>query len=238
MNNSLHTHAPGRSQLSITNFAGEPQGTYGVQRIICIGRNYPEHAREMGHDPALAPPFYFFKPITALAAAQGVWPLPAFSTNVHHELELVIALQHSGRNLQPAAAQHLVAGFSLGLDMTCRDIQQFAKAEGRPWDTAKGFDFSAPCTPIVTGGLDDLSRLGRMELRVNHRVVQEGHWSEMQWPLLELLSAVSRYTALGAGDLIFTGTPAGVGQVVAGDRLLASMAGFPHVIDLTVEPEA
>lgn len=220
--------------LPITLPDGTPNGHYSVRRILCIGRNYAEHALEMGHAPGTAPPFYFFKPLTALAPATGLWALPAFSACVHHELELVVALTGQGRGLSPAAASELVAGFGLGLDMTCRDLQQAAKAQGRPWDAAKGFDGSVPCTPLVAGGWEQLQQLGAMHLRVNQHLVQQGHWQAMLWPVPQLLSQLSQWTTLGAGDLIFTGTPAGVGPVVAGDELVGTLEGLPHRLQLRV----
>ena len=222
--------------LPVTTPDGTPSGHFRVRRIICIGRNYADHALEMGHAPGSAPPFFFYKPLTALAPATGNWPLPPFSQRVDHELELVVALkgQGQGLGLNPVQAKAMVAGFALGLDMTCRDLQQAAKAAGRPWDTAKGFDASAPCTPIMAADYEHLQHLGAMSLSLNQQPVQQGHWQQMVWPLPELLCELSRYTTLGEGDLIFTGTPAGVGPVVAGDVLQGELHGLPHRLHLTV----
>ncbi len=206
-------------------------------RIICIGRNYADHAREMGHDPEREPPFFFFKPITALARA-GRFVLPDYSKEVHYELELLVALDQGGRNLNEQQAQECVAGFGLGLDMTCRDIQREAKAAGRPWELAKGFDGSAPCTAIAQGTFSDLEQFGTMTLERNGEIVQRGHWRDMIWSVPELLQHLSRYLALQPGDLIFTGTPAGVGPVVAGDRLEARMEGFPKTLSLRIESDS
>lgn len=206
---------------------------FSVVRIICIGRNYTEHAREMGHDPEREPPMFFFKPITALAAA-GAFVLPGYSNEVDHELELVVAIGQGGSKLSSAQAAQSVCGFALGLDMTCRDTQRAAKKAGAPWELAKGFDGSAPCTPLVSGGLEMLEDFGSMSLTRNGTVVQQGHWVDMVWPVAELIGRVSQFVALVPGDLIFTGTPAGVGPVIAGDKLLAQMQGFPHRLELSV----
>lgn len=217
---------------------GEPLPEYfRPVRIICIGRNYADHAKEMGHDPAQEPPFFFFKPITALAR-DGSFALPGYSKEVHYELELLVALDQGGRNLNEQQARGCVAGFGLGLDMTCRDIQRQAKEAGRPWELAKGFDGSAPCTAIAQGTLNDLARLGNMTLRKNGEIVQQGHWRDMIWSIPELLQHISRYVALQPGDLIFTGTPAGVGPVVAGDKLEATLEGFPKTLQLQITKES
>lgn len=206
-------------------------------RIICIGRNYADHAREMGHDPAREAPFFFFKPLTALAGA-GEFVLPHYSSEVHHELELVVALGQGGRALDARQAELSVAGFALGLDMTCRDIQRQAKAAGRPWELAKGFDGSAPCSAIAAGTFSDLTNFGPMTLSRNGQLVQKGHWQDMIWSVPELLQHISHYVALHPGDLVMTGTPAGVGPVTAGDRLEAEMQGFPEslVVDVVAPP--
>lgn len=216
---------------------GEPMSEYfRPVRIICIGRNYADHAREMGHDPTREPPFFFFKPITALAR-DGNFVMPQYSREVHHELEMLIALDQGGRNLSEQQARNCVGGFGLGLDMTCRDIQRQAKEAGRPWELAKGFDGSAPCTAIGQGSFDDLERLGTMTLTRNGELVQKGHWRDMIWSIPELLQHISRHIALQPGDLIFTGTPAGVGPVEVGDRLEARMEGFPKSLLLQVTKE-
>ncbi len=217
---------------------GQPIGQdFQVVRIICIGRNYADHAREMGHDPEREPPMFFFKPITALATS-GAFLLPGYSKEVHHELELVVAIGRGGSKLNSEQAKPLVTGFALGLDMTCRDSQRQAKQAGAPWELAKGFDQSAPCTPLVSGGLETMEGFGLMTLTRNGTVVQQGHWSDMVWPVPELISRVSQFMALVPGDLIFTGTPAGVGAVEAGDSLVAQMQGFPHRLSLSVKSQA
>lgn len=224
--------------LEVTN--GESQAStvqhFSVVRIICIGRNYASHAIEMGSDPAEDPPFFFFKPVTALNTTSH-FTIPSYSQNVHHELELIAALGSGGRHLSLEQAKACIAGFAIGLDMTCRDVQSEAKKEGRPWDTAKGFDGSAPCTRLLAATYNELDRFGEMTLKRNGHVVQKGHWRNMVWSLPELIRHISQFVQLVAGDFIMTGTPAGVGPVAPGDRLEASMMGFPHSLALSVARE-
>lgn len=207
---------------------------FSVNKIICIGRNYAEHAREMGHDPEREPPFFFFKPQSALAQNHSEFIYPHFSQQVEHEIELVIALGKSGTQISADKAADYLYGFGVGLDMTCRDIQKEAKKLGRPWELAKGFDGSAPCTAIQRGSLKDLEQCGDLILMRNGEEVQRGNWRDMVWSIPELIAEVSSYIKLEAGDLIFTGTPAGVGPVAIGDTLAASLEGFSQQLTLTV----
>lgn len=207
---------------------------FSVNKIICIGRNYAEHAREMGHDPDREPPFFFFKPQSALAQNGDDFIYPHFSQQVEYEIELVIAIGKSGTQIPVADAANYVSGFAVGLDMTCRDIQKEVKQAGRPWELAKGFDGSAPCTAIQRGTLDDLQQFGDLVLTRNGEEVQRGNWRDMVWAIPDLIAEVSRYIKLEAGDLIFTGTPAGVGPVKAGDVLCATLEGFAQALDLRV----
>ncbi len=209
-------------------------GTFSVNKIICIGRNYAEHAREMGHDPEREPPFFFFKPQSALAPNGEDFHYPDFSRQVDHELELVVAIGKSGVKIPVTEAASHVFGFAVGLDMTCRDIQKEAKKLGRPWELGKGFDGSAPCTAIQPGTLNDLQQYGDLVLTRNGSEVQRGNWRDMVWPIAELIAEVSRYIKLEAGDLIFTGTPAGVGPVHIGDELVARLEGFPQPLRLRI----
>lgn len=213
--------------------------TLSVNKIICIGRNYAEHAREMGHDPEREPPFFFFKPQSALAQNRVAFPYPSFSRQVEHEIEIVIALGNfgagkTGKNITLEQAAEHVCGFGLGLDMTCRDLQKQAKQLGRPWELAKGFDHSAPCTALQAGSLAELQQCGEFYLEVNGKETQRGHWRDMVWSVPELIAEVSRFVQLNNGDLIFTGTPAGVGQVQVGDLLEAKMAGFAETLSIGV----
>ena len=207
---------------------------FSVNKIICIGRNYAEHAREMGHDPDREPPFFFFKPQSALAQNGENFYYPDFSKQVEHELELVVAIGKSGTKIPAADATDFIFGFAVGLDMTCRDIQKEAKKLGRPWELAKGFDGSAPCTAIQRGTMHDLGQYGELVLTRNGNEVQRGNWRDMVWPIPELIAKVSRYIKLEAGDLIFTGTPAGVGPVQIGDELIARLEGFSQSLKLRV----
>ncbi len=223
--------------IEVTSVEGsDRQAPFRTKRIICIARNYAAHAKEMRH--ALsddAPPFFFFKPLSALNTGPH-FTLPGFSNDCQHELELVVYLARGGRNLAPDQARACVGGFGLGLDMTARDLQHEAKRLGRPWDLAKGFDGSACISKLVKAGHDELPRFGRMRLRNNDREVQSGHWQEMIWPIDRLLAHISTLIALQPGDLVYTGTPAGVTKLTDGDRLTAEMEGFPH--RLTVEVRA
>lgn len=207
---------------------------FSVNKIICIGRNYADHAREMGHDPEREPPFFFFKPQSALAQNGEDFHYPDFSRQVEHEVELVIAIGKSGAKIPIIEAAGYVCGFAIGLDMTCRDIQKEAKKLGRPWELAKGFDGSAPCTAIQQGTLDDLEKCGELVLTRNGSEVQRGNWRDMVWPIPELIAEVSHYIKLEAGDLIFTGTPAGVGPVHINDELIARMEGFSQLLKLKI----
>jgi fumarylpyruvate hydrolase len=217
--------------------AGETEKKFLVNKIICIGRNYAEHAREMGHDPEREPPFFFFKPQSALAQNNTDFIYPHFSQQVEHELELVIAIGESGTQISVTEAAEHMFGFAVGLDMTCRDIQKQAKQLGRPWELAKGFDGSAPCTAIQRGALQDLEQYGDLVLTRNGEEVQRGDWRTMVWSIPELIAEVSRYIKLEEGDLIFTGTPAGVGPVKIGDRLCAKLEGFAQKLNILVTKE-
>lgn len=207
---------------------------FPVNKIICIGRNYAEHAREMGHDPDREPPFFFFKPQSALAQNGDDFHYPDFSRQVEHEIELVIAIGKSGTKISVASAAEHIFGFAIGLDMTCRDIQKEAKKLGRPWELAKGFDGSAPCTAIQPGSINDLGSFGDLTLLRNGNEVQRGNWRDMVWQVPELIAEISRYLRLEAGDLIFTGTPAGVGPVKIGDELVARLEGFPEALTIQI----
>jgi fumarylpyruvate hydrolase len=198
---------------------------FPVSRIFCIGRNYAEHAREMGHDPDKAPPFFFMKPATALVTDGAGMRYPALTADLHHEVELVVALSRGGENVSPEAALDLVYGYAVGIDMTRRDLQSEAKKLGRPWETSKAFDQSAPCSQIIPANEVGHPAEGSIELRVNGEPRQTGDLREMIWNVPETISSLSQLFTLLPGDLIFTGTPAGVGPVNRGDKLHASIAG-------------
>lgn len=201
-------------------------GLFPVRRIYCVGRNYAEHAREMGHDPDREPPFFFSKPADALVTGGRDMPYPPATHDVHHEMELVVALGEGGADVAEADAMRLVWGYAAGLDMTRRDLQGEAKKLGRPWDMAKGFDHSAPVGGLVPAA----GRTpGRIELRVNGQVRQSSHLGKLIWSIPETVAALSRLVRLEPGDLIFTGTPEGVAAVQRGDVLEGSVEGVGEV---------
>jgi fumarylpyruvate hydrolase len=198
---------------------------FPVRRIFCVGRNYPEHAREMGATNLHAPPFFFSKPADAVVASGSVVAFPSRTSDLHHEIELVAALGDGGE----------VFGYAVGNDLTRRDLQALAKKEGRPWDTAKGFDHSAPVTPIVLAAeVGPLSR-GRIWLEVNGALRQEGDIGDMIWSVPEILKELSSWFALRPGDLVFTGTPAGVGRLEPGDRVRGGVDGIA-ILEHTMGP--
>jgi fumarylpyruvate hydrolase len=204
-------------------------GFFPVRRIFCIGRNYADHAREMGHDPDREPPFFFTKPSDALVIAGADTPYPPRTSDVHHEIELVAALSSGGQNIAAADALAHVWGYAAGIDLTRRDLQAEAKKLGRPWDMAKGFDASAPI-----GELAPVSRIGhpakgRIALAVNGELRQQGDIADTIWPLADAIAYISTFVALAPGDLIFTGTPAGVAAVDRGDRLEGTIEGVGTV---------
>jgi fumarylpyruvate hydrolase len=198
---------------------------FPVHRIYCVGRNYPEHAREMGFGDVRAPPFFFTKPADAVIASGGDVPFPTRTANLHHEIELVVALGKGGRDVMEEAAQDLIYGYAVGVDLTRRDVQAAMKEQGRPWDTAKGFDHSAPISPIVPAAGKTHPAQGRIWLEVDDKPRQQGDIADMIWSVPEIISELSTWFELAPGDLIFTGTPAGVGALVPGDRVRGGVDG-------------
>jgi len=195
----------------------EGGGQFPVRRVYCVGRNYSDHAREMGGDPDREPPFFFSKPRDAVCSVDAIAYPPA-TRDLHHEVELVIALGGGGAGLEPETAGSLIYACGVGVDLTRRDLQAEAKKAGRPWDMAKGFDCSGPVGALKPcRALDE----GAIELSVNGETRQSGDLSQMIWSTAEIVAHLSNLVALEAGDLIFTGTPAGVGPVNRGDRLEA-----------------
>lgn len=201
----------------------EGGGLFPVRRIYCVGRNYADHAREMGADPDREPPFFFSKPRDAVTTTDAV-PYPPATQDLHHEVELVIALGGGGANLSPAEAGAMVFGAAVGVDLTRRDLQADAKKAGRPWDMAKGFDASAPLGLVRPGPAPGD---GPITLSVDGAPRQSGDLSQMIWSNSEIISHLSRLVRLEPGDLIFTGTPAGVGPVSAGQKIEAKAADLP-----------
>ncbi|MGG5809426.1 fumarylacetoacetate hydrolase family protein [Falsiroseomonas sp. CW058] len=204
-------------------------GRFPVRRIYCVGRNYAEHAIEMGSDPTREPPFYFAKPADAVVIDGADMPYPAATKSLHHEMELVVAIGTGGTNIAQADALKHVWGWCCGLDMTRRDLQNEAKKTGRPWDMGKGFDHSAPMGLLVrAGGSFDGSK-GKIELKVNGKVTQTSDLSKLIWSVPEVIANLSGLVRLEPGDLIMTGTPEGVAAVVKGDLLEGMVEGVGEV---------
>jgi len=198
---------------------------FPIRRVFCVGRNYGAHAREMGSDPNREPPFFFTKPADAVVPAAGGVPYPPATTDLHHEVELVVALGAGGADIEPGQALSCVWGYGVGLDLTRRDLQAVAKDAGRPWDMAKGFDASAPCSPLVPVATLGHPGDARIWLEVNGALRQEGKLDEMIWPIADVISHLSRLVALAPGDLIYTGTPAGVAALKPGDQVRGGVDG-------------
>ena len=202
---------------------------FPVHRVYCVGRNYVEHAKEMGHSGREAP-FFFLKPADALlpvaAGATGEMPYPSMTADVHHEIELVVAIGRTGRDIPAAEAGDYIWGYAVGLDMTRRDLQGEAKKLGRPWDTGKGFDKSAPIAPLHPVSETGLMENGNIRLDVNGASRQNSDISKLIWNVAETIEHLSRYFELQPGDLIFTGTPEGVAAVQKGDLLEGAVAGL------------
>jgi len=199
---------------------------FPVRRVYCVGRNYAEHAREMGHDPDREPPFFFQKNPDDLFFGETRWPYPSATSDVHHEIELAMALGGGGRDIDPADIPGMVFGYGVALDMTRRDLQAVAKKAGRPWEVGKAFEHSAPIGALVPASAIGHPAAGRIALHVNGTLRQEGDLAQMIWSPVEIVAALSRLFTLAPGDLILTGTPAGVGPVVRGDRLSGSIEGI------------
>ncbi|MCH7710378.1 MAG: fumarylacetoacetate hydrolase family protein [Proteobacteria bacterium] len=204
---------------------------FPVRRIYCVGRNYAAHAREMGHDPDREPPFYFMKPADAILPGGSVMPYPSATSNLHHEIELVVGIGKTGRDIPVARALEHVFGYAVGLDMTRRDLQGEAKEARRPWDMGKGFDHSAPCSAMAPASDIGHPEEGAIRLKVNGETRQEGDLGQLIWSVPETISHLSHLVTLVAGDLIYSGTPAGVGAVERGDKLEGHVDG---VGDLTI----
>jgi fumarylpyruvate hydrolase len=199
---------------------------FPVHRVYCVGRNYAAHAREMGMDPEREPPFFFSKPADALVANGTPVPYPPRTTNLHHEIELVVAIGVGGRDIPLANALAHVFGYAVGNDLTRRDLQFAAREQGRPWDVAKGFDGSAPMSAIRPAAESGHVERGAIWLEVNGEPRQRANLSEMIWSVPEIVAELSTYFELRPGDLIFTGTPEGVGPVRRGDSLVGGIDGL------------
>lgn len=211
---------------------------FPVRRVYCVGQNYASHAKEMGNTDAKVEPFFFSKPADAVIVSPAVIKYPVATKELHHEVELVVAIGKGGANIAAADALSHVFGYAVGLDLTRRDMQKVAKAKGRPWDLAKGFDESAPCSPILPILKQaPLLRSGTITLNRNGKQVQHGDLSDMILSVDKLIALLSTFVTLEPGDLVFTGTPEGVGPVEPGDVLQGSVEGVGSV-SLTVQPRA
>ena len=203
--------------------AGSSQ-VFPVRRVWCVGRNYVEHIRELGNDERV-PPFFFSKPADTLVPDGATVPYPSLTQNLHFEVELVVALKNGGRNVAPERALDLVYGYAVGIDLTRRDLQRGAQDRKHPWEIGKAFDASAPCGPLRPASEIGHPAKGRIRLSVNGEVKQDGDLEQMIWNTPEIISKLSQQVALEPGDIIMTGTPAGVGAVVAGDTLECEAEG-------------
>jgi fumarylpyruvate hydrolase len=202
---------------------------FPVRRIHCVGRNYADHAREMGANPEREPPFFFAKPADAVVPSGSTIAYPPATRNFHHEIELVVAVGRRGRELERAAALECVYGYAVGIDLTRRDLQLAARDSGRPWEAGKAFDQSAPVGPLRRASEIGHPVSGAIWLEVNGQMRQSADLSDLIWPVADVLVHLSKLVTLEPGDLIYTGTPAGVGAVSPGDRLSGGIAGVGEI---------
>jgi fumarylpyruvate hydrolase len=202
---------------------------FPVRRIYCVGRNYAAHAREMGYDPEREAPFFFGKPADALQPETTAVPYPSATADFHHEVELVVALGSGGRDIPAADAPGCIFGYGIGIDWTRRDLQAEAKAQGKPWDAGKGFDHSATLGPLHPVSAVGHPTQGRIWLCVNGAVRQDADLAGLIWAVPDVIAALSGLYELRAGDLIYTGTPAGVGRVLRQDRISCGIEGLGSI---------
>jgi len=205
---------------------------FPVRRIFCVGKNYADHVREMGGDPERGTPIFFTKPADAIVKHNRPVPYPPATENLHHEIELVIAIGREGADIAPQNAQDHIFAYGVGIDLTRRDLQAEAKKKGAPWDTAKAFDHSAPISALHTVSDIGHKTAGNIWLNVNGQERQRGDLSQMVWNEKEIITALSALFTLKPGDLIYTGTPAGVGPVKTGDRIEGGIEGLDTITAL------
>ena len=211
----------------------DSQDRFPVHRIYCVGRNYAAHAREMGHDPDREDPFFFCKPSDAVVPSGSAIPFPVMTSDLHHEIELVAAIGKGGSGISVENALGHVWGYAVGIDLTRRDLQGEAKKLGRPWDTGKAFDNAAPIAPIhPVSEVGHLSK-GRIWLQVNGEARQDSDLTHLIWSVPETISVLSNLFTLQPGDLIFTGTPEGVGPIPAGAKVTGGIDGLTG-IEITI----
>jgi fumarylpyruvate hydrolase len=212
--------------------AGSDQ-SFPVHRIYCVGRNYAAHAREMGHDPQRTVPVFFMKPADAIVPSGATVAYPSRTENLQYEVELVVAIGEPGRDIPAERALEHVFGYAVGIDLTRRDLQLEAKESRGTWDTAKGFDQSAPISPLHRAAEIGHPDSGRIWLGVNGEIRQNADLNELIWSVPEALAELSTFFALAPGDLVFTGTPAGVGPLIVGDRVTGGIDGIDD-IEITI----
>ena len=221
---SVYTFTP-----LVTSLALEGQNSrVPIRRVFCVGRNYAAHAREMGKDPDKEPPFLFMKPADAVVESGSVVPYPPETRNLQHEIELVVCIGVGGTNIEPAHAHAHILGYAAGIDLTRRDLQLAARDRGRPWDFGKGFDCSAPCSAIRPAG-KVIPVEGRIWLAVNGEKRQESDLSKLIFPIADIVARISASMCLAPGDLIFTGTPEGVGPLAVGDIVTGGVDGLGEI---------
>ncbi|MGN6463785.1 MAG: fumarylacetoacetate hydrolase family protein [Pseudolabrys sp.] len=231
-NNDKHYVIPPAPQPYIE-VAGSSE-VFPVRRIWCVGRNYIEHIREMGQDER-APPFFFAKPADAIVHDGQTVPYPSLTKDMHHEVELVVALKSGGRNIPVAKANDTIYGYAVGIDLTRRDLQIASRDIKRPWEVGKAFDGSAPCGPIMPASKIGHPTKGKITLKVNGKIRQDGDLNQLIWNIPETISKLSEMVALEAGDIIMTGTPAGVAATVAGDKIECECEGVGK-LTVTIGP--
>ncbi|MDD9908204.1 MAG: fumarylacetoacetate hydrolase family protein [Ahrensia sp.] len=202
---------------------------FPIRRIFCVGRNYADHVVEMGGDPDREQPFFFTKPADTVWQGEGEMPFAPRTGDLHHEAELVVAIGRAGANVDASQALDMVFGYAAGVDLTRRDLQAEAKKRGRPWDMSKGFDHSAPMSAVMPASLIGHPDAGRLHLTVNGETRQDGDLAQQVWKVPEIVAELSTYVALAPGDLIMTGTPAGVGPLFPGDHVVSSIEGIGEI---------
>ncbi len=222
---------PPQASLSVVG----TESRFPIRRVFCVGRNYAAHAREMGKDPEREPPFFFTKPADAVIESPCTVPYPPLTNDLHHEMELVVAIGKGGADIPRDAVMDHIWGAAVGIDLTRRDLQAEAKKMGRPWDWGKAFDLSAPMSPIVPIQQVTSLETGRIWLAVNGEVRQDADIADMIWSVRDHVAYLSQSMTLVPGDLVMTGTPAGVAAVTPGDVMTGGVDGI-GTLDVTIGP--